>query len=147
MKSKNKILNLRSPIGATVAEYMIMLILVAIFCVGVVRVFGGTISTKLHEANDGVKTMEAQPSSAANGVGGEAAGVAGKSGKTGKSAKSKSGKLGSKSSGKAVPPGSKKTVVAEAPNSGPGINPIVLFIALGLIGLLIYVMVANKKGS
>ena len=40
--------------GATATEYIILLVLVACFVIGVVRVFGGTVSSKYAEAEAGV---------------------------------------------------------------------------------------------
>lgn len=37
--------------GATATEYIILLILIACFVIGVVKVFGGTVSVKYAEAN------------------------------------------------------------------------------------------------
>lgn len=40
--------------GATATEYIILLILVACFVIAIVKVFGGTISSKFDSANEGV---------------------------------------------------------------------------------------------
>ena len=42
--------------GATATEYIILLILVACFVIAIVKLFGGTVSTKFTEANASVST-------------------------------------------------------------------------------------------
>lgn len=37
--------------GATATEYIILLVLVACFCIGVVKLFGSTVSGKFGDAN------------------------------------------------------------------------------------------------
>ena len=40
--------------GATATEYLILLILIACFVIGVVRIFGDTLKHKFADANNGV---------------------------------------------------------------------------------------------
>lgn len=40
--------------GATATEYIILLILIACFVIAIVKIFGGTMSSKFNEANDAV---------------------------------------------------------------------------------------------
>lgn len=43
--------------GATATEYIILLILIACFVIGVVKVFGATLSAKYNDANNGLMTQ------------------------------------------------------------------------------------------
>ncbi len=52
---KNLISTLHSDeAGATSTEYIILLILIACFVIGIVKAFGNTLSDKFNEANDAV---------------------------------------------------------------------------------------------
>lgn len=42
--------------GATATEYIILLVLVACFVMGIVKVFGATVSEKFDDANQGIMT-------------------------------------------------------------------------------------------
>lgn len=115
-------LRLRNSSGATVVEYVIMLLLIALAVMGLMRVFGKTISEKVEDATYGVENMEKKRGLARNDP---------------RSLKRKQN-------------GSQKANQAEGrekKKKEPGINLIVLLIAIALIGLLIYVMGAKKKGS
>jgi len=57
---KNQIINTLAKFnadedGATATEYIILLILVACFVIGIVKVFGGTVSEKYGDANDAIR--------------------------------------------------------------------------------------------
>lgn len=159
-RTKTKKLNFRTkPIGATAVEYMIMLILIALVVIGIVRVFGDTISNKVARASGGIETMDKSGSGVGGGKGSANGGKGANSGSAANASGNGSGAGGKKGdgSGSSGNYGNKKGSqmaygsgggeLEEDEKSGPGINPIVLLIAMGLLGLLIYVMVANKKGS
>lgn len=43
--------------GATATEYIILLVLVACFCIAVVKLFGQTVSSKFGESQDAVAKL------------------------------------------------------------------------------------------
>lgn len=44
--------------GATATEYIILLVLIAVFVIAIVSVFGSTVNKKFRQANDSVKSMK-----------------------------------------------------------------------------------------
>lgn len=174
----------RKPHGASAAEYMVMLILAALFIIAIIRVFGGTVSSKLYVATNKLDNLEAQEKAnkenggngsggengsgqgvngangngsgnGANGANGANGSGSGKNGNGGSgSGKNGKGGKGGKKDGKGGV-GSDKKGGSAGPAIGPdgkpleeeedsGINPLVLLIAMGLIGLLFYSMSKNK---
>ncbi|MBA2661908.1 MAG: hypothetical protein H0U74_06405 [Bradymonadaceae bacterium] len=142
--------------GATAAEYMILLILIAMVCLVVFRLFGDTIKGKISGAQGGIAAVgETTPDDyvvAGKGDGSAASGAAGSGSAAGESG---AGGAGSADSGKAGAgarePGSESyeyeqdKPVAQSGSVG-GINPWILLVFLGLAGLLVYVFFAKKDG-
>ena len=182
---KKLVRSLRRPIGATPAEYMVMLILVALFIIAIIRVFGGTVSSKVFMATNAIDNLEAKEAAAkekggnaggpnskydkdgnlrkqSKGNAGRNDGKGGSAGKDGKGGgQSGKDKDGNDKKGGKKGDGDEEGGVGEEDDGGGvlgiggtrggkdekgGINPIVLLLALLMVGLLFYTMVGKKKG-
>ena len=125
--------------GATAAEYMVLLMLAALFIVAMIRVFGSTVTSKFEASRQEISGISSE----------ERAGEDGKGALAGEGRQSGGG-----SGQKAVAStASSDAAAARARGERPaakwwsfgGVSWVVVAIVLGLFGLLGYVIFGGKK--
>lgn len=136
--------------GASATEMIILLVLIAVVCIGVFRLFGGTIKNKLTGAQATVAAVGTEEKQTQGSF--EQASAAGSGGGSAKSADSNrksqagaSGRSVANQGGQAIAPSTSVAKVEQKPGSVGGFNPWILAIFLGLAGLLVYVFFAKKS--
>lgn len=133
--------------GATAAEYIVLLVLTALVVLILIRVFGDTLRGKVTSAQQEIALVDSPNTSGGKG------GARGdyKSSESGSTA-SAATRGGAQSGGSALVSRPAQNVAYEpserraaATGSVGGINPLILLVVLGLVGLLIYVFFAKKS--
>lgn len=156
---------LRSPLGATKVEYLVVIVCVSLFLLAIIQLFGGGLVNVLNRGLDMLEvavegeSSEEMASAATRGSGSERGSSTTRSGETqGGATVGRSGGLsgGSDRAGasdaQGLSPGgvvrsqAPRDEVEAAPGSIGGINPVVWVIALLLFLLLGYVVFGEKEG-
>lgn len=140
---------IRRPRGATAVEYMVMMLLAVMVVMAVLKVFGGSIQEKFADANDelsGTLASDAQERRQRSGSGSEGGSSGdGTSSSDGSSGQGADGQTGGEAGTSAGGGSGEAGEGGLEEDEGPGFNPVILLIALGLVGLLVYVMVKGKN--
>lgn len=126
--------------GATAAEYMVLLMLAALFIVAMIRVFGSTVTTRFEASRQEISGISSE----------ERANEDGKGAKSGESAQSGDGSITKKT---VTTTANSAAAEARARGERPvakwwsvgGVSWVVVAIVLGLFGLLGYVIFGGKK--
>lgn len=137
--------------GASATELIILLVLIAMVCLGVFRLFGDTIKTKLTGAQAGVSSVGMDDKPFEGNFDSSASASSGRSNtssstRTGAASQGSTGGGGAIDGSRSAAASSTEIVEVEAkPGSVGGFNPWILAIFIGLGGLLIYVFFAKKS--
>lgn len=151
---------LRSPRGATTVEYIVAIILVAMVVLGMAKLMGSTIMSKVRASSSTIDKMDsekgyiaAQDTSSGSNSSGSSVEVVNGSGQDGAKDGSSKGGAGSKK-GSQINGAQDMTQhpdmlgAAEKPKKEAGFNPIVILLILFIIGVLVFVVVkGNKEGG
>lgn len=151
--------SLRRGLGATTTETVILLVLIAMVAIAMIKLLGGNIGGKVEFANDSVSAVStennemerlranqrAAEARRGSGGGGSAA-EASQSAAPGQPAGAASPASSNDPRERAAASARATTAVAPSGGCGGGFNPFVIPIALGLLGLLGYVVVKSQKG-
>ncbi|WP_146618025.1 hypothetical protein [Lujinxingia litoralis] len=131
---------LRQGRGATASEYMVLLILAALFIVVMIRLFGASVSERFEASRQeiaGISSEQEGGGSAASAYGSGTSETAGASG-AGNSAESAEAAAAREARAQGQRPAGKAGSVG-------GVSWVVIMIVLGLFGLLGYVIFGGKK--
>ena len=127
--------------GATAAEYMVLLMLAALFIVAMIRVFGSSVTSKFEASRQEISGISSEDRSAASGAGQGGAGAA--------NSEQRSMTRTTVASTAASSEAAEARARGERPQarwwSVGGVSWIVVAIVLGLFGLLGYVIFGGKK--
>lgn len=137
------------PRGATAVEYLVILVVVAVFLLAMIELFAGGIEAQFHAVADLLredmgKEPRHRPQDDEEHEGSSGSGYASSSGSP------SSGFAGSAGAGDPKRPGQQQARGAPAEKEAAtgsvgGINPLVILIALGLLLLLGYAVFGDKK--